>query len=788
LLLNIRESIIENFNQIIIYKYKKMNYQNLKWIAAVLITLTIWSCTKKVVNTSVTETEVKVVANVANQEWNKADSILALMTLSEKLGQLQQLDGGISRDDLPKLIEAGKVGSVLNEVNPEIVAKYQKVAMEKSRLGIPLLIGRDVIHGYRTIFPIPLGQSASWNTEIVEEGARIAAKEAAAIGINWTFAPMIDVARDPRWGRIAESPGEDAFLTSEMGVAMIKGFQGNGNYEDGNIAACAKHFAAYGMAEGGRDYNTATVGERQLREVYLRPFKAAVDAGAMSFMTSFNEVDDIPASGNQFLLREVLKGEWKYDGMVVSDWASIIEMIPHGYCKNEKEAAFKAMRAGVDMEMTSTAYNDHLEMLLKEDKVKMSQIDAAVRRILWMKVRLGLFENPYPVSKNVISVLSASHLEAAKQAAIESIVLLKNENSVLPISDKIKSIAVIGPLADAPHEQLGTWSFDGKKADSQTPLKAFQKMLGEDTKVNYAVGLKISRTKEKTGFKAAIEAAEKSDIIFYFVGEEAILSGEAHSRAHLNLPGFQEDLLDELTKTGKKIVLVVMAGRPLVLTDLLPKVDAVLYAWHGGTMAGPAIVEVAIGKANPSGKLPVTFPTAVGQIPMYHSHKNTGRPADEDNWTEMYKIPVGAWQTSLGNRSHYLDEGYMPLFPFGFGLSYTNFEYKNLNISNAKMTASETVIAEIEVKNTGKYDGKEVVQLYIQDLFGSVTRPVRELKGFQKISLKAGETKTVRFEISPEELKFFDADKNFTVEAGDFKLWIGGHSDCTDFVAFEVID
>lgn len=765
-----------------------MKYQNIKWLAFLIIAITaVWSCTQKVVKMKANEVENRAV--IVDADWNKADSILALMTLSEKLGQLQQLDGGISKNDLPKLIEAGKVGSVLNEIDPKLITKYQKIALEKSRLGIPLLIGRDVIHGYRTMFPIPLAQSASWNLDLVEEGSRIAAKEASSVGINWTFAPMIDITRDPRWGRIAESPGEDAYLTSKMGVAMIKGFQGNGQYKSGNIAACAKHFAAYGMAEGGRDYNTAIVGERQLREIYLRPFQAAIEeADVMSFMTSFNEVNDVPASGNEFLLKQVLREEWKYNGMVVSDWESIKEMIPHGYCKDEKEAAFKAMRAGVDMEMTSTTYNDNLEELMAENKINISQIDAAVRRILWTKIRLGLFENPYPNTENAATVLAAEHLEAAKQAAIESMVLLQNKNAVLPISNKIKSVAVIGPMANAPHEQMGTWSFDGKKADSQTPLKAIEKMLSDKVKVNYAAGLKISRTKEKTGFKAALEAAEKSDIILYFVGEEAILSGEAHSRAHLNLPGVQEQLLDELVKTNKQIVLVVMAGRPLILTDLLPKVDAVLYAWHGGTMAGPAIADVITGKSNPSGKLPVTFPRAVGQIPIYHAHKNTGRPANKENWVPIDKIPVEAWQTSLGNTSHYLDEGFTPLFPFGYGLSYTDFEYKNLKISKNKIGQKDEFIATIEVKNSGKYDGKEVVQLYIQDLFGSVTRPVKELKGFQKIELKAGETKVVSFTITPEDLKFFDADKNFVVEEGQFKLWIGGHSATDDFVEFEVVE
>ncbi|MFK7981153.1 MAG: glycoside hydrolase family 3 N-terminal domain-containing protein [Saprospiraceae bacterium] len=765
-------------------KMNKMKHNFLTFLI-LGITIIILGCSLKNKNLSLPNIKKNVTKTDIN--WSKADSLLALMTLTEKLGQLQQLDGGISKKELPRLIEEGRVGSVLNEVNPKLIAKYQKIALEKSRLGIPLLIGRDVIHGFRTMFPIPLAQSASWNMDLVEEGAKIAAKEASAIGVNWTFAPMIDVGRDPRWGRIAESPGEDVYLTSEVGVAMIKGFQGAGNYKEGNIAACAKHFAAYGLAEGGRDYNTAIVGERQLREIYLRPFLAAVENDVMSFMTSFNEVNDIPASGNRFLLKQVLREEWEYKGVVVSDWESVKEMIAHGYCKDLKEAGYKAMHAGLDMEMVSTSYNDYLEVLMSEGKIDIKQIDAAVRRILWIKIRLGLFENPYPNKEEAANTLSDKHLEIAKQAAIESAVLLKNDNGILPISDKIKSVAVIGPLADAPHEQMGTWAFDGKKADSKTPLKALQTMLGGNVKVNYAVGLKVSRTKNNDGFKAALEAANQSDVVLYFVGEESILSGEAHCRAHLNLPGKQEALLEELSKTGKKIVLVVMAGRPLILTNLLPKVDAVLYAWHGGTMAGPAIANILIGKANPSGKLPITFPRAVGQIPIYHAHKNTGRPANESNWVSIDKIPVEAWQTSLGNTSHYIDEGFKPLFPFGYGLSYTSFDYKNLRISKNKMTNAESLLAEVEVTNTGKYDGKEVVQLYIQDLFGSVTRPVKELKGFQKVELKAGVTKTVRFEISANDLNFYNADMEFLTETGGFKLWIGEHADCSDFVAFEVV-
>ncbi len=714
----------------------------------------------------------------------RADSLLALMTLREKLGQLQQLDGGLSKNDLPTLIKEGKVGSVLNEVDTDLLEKYQRIALEESRHGIPLLIGRDVVHGFRTIFPIPLAQSATWNPRLVEEGARIAAVESKAVGINWTFAPMIDVARDPRWGRIAESPGEDPYLASIMGVANIRGFQGKNLSDSGSMAACVKHFAAYGMSEGGRDYNSANVGERHLREVYLRPFAAAVEADAASFMTSFNEINDVPATGNEFLLRGILKGEWNYDGMVVSDWESVKEMIAHGYCADEKAAALSAMRAGVDMEMTSTCMVDNLPALLTEKKIKLSQIDDAVKRILVLKYRLGLFENPYPRRELQAQVLSEDNLKAALRTAEQSMVLLKNENAILPLKDDLKSMAVIGPMADAPYEQLGTWIFDGKEKDSVTPLNALKKALADKTEVNYAQGLKISRTKTREGFPAAIAAAEKSDIVLFFVGEEAILSGEAHSRAHLNLPGIQEELLAELGKTGKPIVMIVMAGRPLILTDLLPQVSAVLYAWHPGTMAGPAITNLLTGKVNPSGKLPVTFPRAVGQIPVYHAHKNTGRPANADNWVHIDDIPVKAWQTSLGNTSHYLDVGFTPLFPFGFGLSYTDFTYGDLQLDQTKMQKNGRIIASVKVTNTGEVIGREIVQLYIRDKFGSVTRPVRELKGFEEFTLKPGESTTVLFEITEEKLAFFNADMKLSAEAGEFTLWIGGHAATSSSVDF----
>lgn len=713
-----------------------------------------------------------------------ADSVLQLMTLAEKLGQLQQLDGGISYHDLPRLIKEGKVGSVLNEVNPERNAEYQRIARQESRLGIPLLIGRDVVHGFKTMFPIPLGQSATWNRALVRQGARIAAKEASAAGINWTFAPMIDVARDPRWGRIAESPGEDPYLTAEMGVAMIQGFQGNDMSERGRIAACAKHFAAYGMAEGGRDYNSAIVGDRYLHEVYLRPFKAAVATGAGSFMTSFNEINDVPASGNTYLLREVLKGKWAYPGMVVSDWESITEMIAHGYCDGPKQAAKAAMNAGVDMEMTSTSFNDNLETLLAEKQVTHGQIDEAVQRILFLKSRLGLFKEARPQVQFAAETLGPDHREAAKQTATESVVLLKNQGNTLPLSSQLKSIAVIGPLADAPHEQMGTWSFDGKKEHSVTPLTALRQTFAGRAKINYAPGLKISRTKTEEGFAKALAAAEASEAIVFFAGEEAILSGEAHSRAHLDLPGSQQKLLEQLAATGKPLVLVVMAGRPLIMTDLLPSVDALLYAWHPGTMAGPALADLLTGKANPSGRLPVTFPKAVGQIPIYHAHKNTGRPAKMETWVHLDSIPVHAWQTSLGNTSHYLDEGFTPLFPFGYGLSYTQFEYGPIALSRSRAGKNESITARVQLTNTGPVAGQEVVQLYLRDHFANVTRPVRELKDFQKIHLEAGASTEVTFTLTPEDFSFYHANMDYGPQAGDYTIWIGPHAASEASVAY----
>lgn len=704
---------------------------------------------------------------------NKVETLLHKMTLEEKLGQMNQLSPW-DFEDLAKRVRKGEVGSILNVVNPEEVNKIQKIAVEESRLGIPLIVSRDVIHGYKTIFPIPLGQAATFNPEIVKEGARVAAIEASADGIRWTFAPMIDVARDPRWGRIAESCGEDPYLNAVMGAAMIKGYQGDSLNDPTAIAACAKHFVAYGAAEGGRDYNSTFIPERVLRNVYLPPFKAAADAGCATFMTSFNDNDGVPSTANSFVLKDVLRKEWKYDGMVVTDWASALEMVNHGFCTDGKDAAEKSVNAGVDMEMVSETFIQNLKQSIAENKVSMETIDNAVRNILRLKFRLGLFDNPYVVTPQTVKY-AEKHLQTAKTAAEQSVILLKNENQTLPFTDKIKTLAAIGPMADAPYEQMGTWVFDGEKEHTQTPLTAIKEMYGDKVKVLFEKGLEYSRDKNTAGIARAVSAARQADAVVVFVGEESILSGEAHSLANLNLQGAQSQLIKELAATGKPVVTVVMAGRQLVIADEVKVSDAMLYSFHPGTMGGPAIADILFGKVNPSGKTPVTFPRMSGQVPIYYAQHKTGRPA---NPTEMLidEIPVEAGQTSVGCRSFYLDAGNSPLFPFGYGLSYTTFEYSNLSLASDKLTAQDTLSISFTLKNTGKYDGTEVVQLYIQDKVGSVTRPVKELKRFQRVTLKAGESIQVSLSLPVSELAFWGYDMNYTVEPGDFTLWVGTNS------------
>lgn len=704
---------------------------------------------------------------------NKVEALLDKMTLEEKLGQMNQLSPW-DFDELAGKVRKGEVGSILNYTDSALVNKIQRVAVEESRLGIPLLVSRDVIHGYKTIFPIPLGQAATFNPQIVERGARVAAVEASADGIRWTFAPMIDISRDPRWGRIAESCGEDPYLTSVMGTAMIKGFQGSSLNSPTSMAACAKHFVAYGASEGGKDYNSTFVPERVLRNVYLPPFKAAVDAGCATFMTSFNDNDGVPGTANKFVLKDILRDEWKFDGMVVTDWASAAEMINHGFCADGKDAAEKSVNAGVDMDMVSETFIKNLKRSLEENVVSMQAIDNAVRNILRLKFRMGLFDNPYIATPQRVKY-AEEHLKVAKEAVEQSVILLKNSSGTLPLTDNVRTIAVVGPMADAPYEQLGTWVFDGEKEHTVTPLKAIKEMYGDKVNVIFEPALAYSRDKDRSGIVKAVSAARRADAVIVFVGEESILSGEAHSLANLDLQGAQSELIKSLSAVGKPLVTVVMAGRQLTIGKEVEASDAVLYSFHPGTMGGPAIADILFGKVNPSAKTPVTFPRMTGQLPMYYAHNNTGRPA---NPTEMLidEIPVEAGQTSVGCRSFYLDAGDTPLFPFGYGLSYTTFEYSNLKLASDMLTVGGELLVAVDLKNTGRYDGVEVVQLYIQDKVGSVTRPVKELKAFRRVALKAGESTVVSFSLPVSELAFWGYDMTYGVEPGDFRLWVGTSS------------
>lgn len=697
----------------------------------------------------------------------KVDELLSKMTLHEKVGQMNQLSGGAWLVDQAA---KGEVGSILNCVDPAEINAVQKAAVEQSRLGIPILVSRDVIHGFRTIFPIPIGQAATFDPAIVEKGARIAAVEATASGVRWTFSPMLDIARDPRWGRVAEGSGEDPYLDALMGVAMVKGYQGDDLSDPTSMAACIKHFVGYGAAEGGRDYNTTMISERSLRNTYFPAFKAAAEAGAATLMTSFNEIDGIPSTGNKWLLKDLLRDEWGWDGMVVTDWNSAGEMIAHGFSRDLKHTAEQAINAGVDMDMMSYGFIQYVEELVKEGKVSEKEIDRAVRNILKLKFELGLFEHPYVDETASAKVdYAPEHLEAAKQCAIESAVLIKN-NGVLPLAGA-KTILVTGPLADAPHEQMGTWAFDGQEEHTLTPLAA----LRQEYDVIWEPGLDYSRDKDRSDFAKVRIAASRADAAVVFVGEEAILSGEAHSLSNLNLQGAQSELIAEVAKSGKPVVVVVIAGRPLTIERDLANCDAMLYSFHPGTMGGPALADLIKGKAVPSGKLPMTFLRDAGQAPFYYNHNNSGRPCNGTE-TLLDDIPMAAGQTSLGCTSYYLDTGYGPLFPFGYGLSYTSFEYGKPVVENAELGRDDVLRVSFDLKNTGKYEGTEVAQLYVQDKVGSVVRPVRELKRFERVNLAPGESRKVTFELPVAELAFWNFDMEYVVEPGDFRLWVAGDS------------
>lgn len=713
----------------------------------------------------------------------KVQSLLSKMTLDEKIGQLLQKNGGSFSDSV---VKACGIGSVLNETNVEVQNRIQKIAVENSRLGIPIIFARDVIHGFRTIMPIPLAQAATWDPSVVEAGARVAAIEAASSGIRWTFSPMVDVTRDPRWGRISEGYGEDTYLASEMGAATVRGYQGKNLSDKNSIAACVKHFAAYGWAEGGRDYNSANIPENELRDVILPPFKKCIDEGALSLMPSFNDINGVPSSGNEYLMNNILRKEWQYNGVVVSDWVSISQLVTHGFAENGKEAARMAINSTLDMDMASPVYETYLKELLSEGTITIAQIDEAVARILKMKFELGLFENPYTNQSDFPAMLNQQNLEVAMKAAIESAVLLKNDG-VLPIQNKVKTIAIIGPLADAPHDQMGTWVMDGDKKNSVTPLVAISlkaKELG--IKVIYERALELSRSKNISNRDAVVKAASQADLVLLFLGEESILSGESHCRADINLPGAQEELVALVAAQNKPVATVIMAGRPLTFERIIEQNSAILYAMHGGTMAGPAISDLLFGVVSPSGKLPVTFPRHVGQVPLYYNHRNTGKPATNKSWERIDDIPAEAPQLSIGNTSHYLDYGFEPMYPFGFGLSYTTFGYKNLKIKNSNLSLDGVVEVSVEVSNTGSYDADEIVQLYIRDLVASRVRAVKELKRFKRIHLAKGESKTVTFELPVSELGFHNQQMKYTVEPGDFNLWVGGSSNAGLMEKFSV--
>ena len=727
---------------------------------------------------------IAIIAMVACQSNDpverQIDNLLSQMTLEEKIAQMVQINGGQISDSLAQQVRNG-AGSMLNSVGAE-ANHYQRIAVEESRLGIPMIFARDVIHGFRTIFPIPLGQAATFNPAIVEEGARIAAEEAMQAGLRWTFSPMVDVARDPRWGRVAEGYGEDTYLASVMGAAAVRGYQGNDSIV--RMAACVKHFAGYSASEGGRDYNSTWIPEIQLRETYLPPFKAAVDVGSMSVMCAFNDLNGVPASGNKHLNVDILRNEWLFDGVLISDWASLQNMNNQGNSATLKEATLLSINAQMDMDMESQGYPRHLKELVLEGKVSEKAIDNCVRNILRMKFRLGLFDNPYCYTENP-EYFTPEALAMAQQAAEESAVLLKN-NGILPISNNQYpiSILVCGPLANAPHEQNGTWCFDKEDAMTITPMMAFRELAKEGKiRLIEQPGEHWSREHNKENIATLARLAKQADVVLYFAGEESILSGEARCRAHLDLPGDQSEQIRAIKATGTPLVLTVMAGRPLCIREDIDRADAVLYAFHGGTMQGLALANLIMGKVAPSGRLPMTFPMSEGQIPFYYNYKMPSRVMAQSPKL-INDIPVRAYQFSIGESSYWLEYGNKPEYPFGYGLTYTTFDYGPVVLSDTTLIASSSncLIASCEITNTGCVTATAVPQLYIRDVVGSLTRPLRELKGFQRVEIPVGETRTVRFEIAEQDLAYWhlaegvtlgsEGEYVFSAEKGEFHVWI----------------
>lgn len=740
----------------------------------------------------------------------RIDALLAQMTIEEKLGQLEQLDGhadGKYRPEHTELIRKGLLGSTLNVRGAKLTNELQRVAMEQSRLKIPVIFGFDVIHGYRTIFPVPLGEASSWDPATVERASSIAAAETRASGVHWTFAPMVDIARDARWGRIVEGSGEDPYLGSVMARARVRGFQGSDYSAPDKVVACAKHWVAYGAAEAGRDYNTTDMSERTLREVYFPPFKAAVDAGVGTLMSAFNDLNGVPTTANPFTLTQVLRGEWKFDGFVVSDYTSVMELLNHRFAATEPEAAQHALNAGTDMEMVSRFYINHGADLLRAGKVRQETIDQAVRRVLRIKFRLGLFERPYAdEAREQAVVFSSANVAAAREIAARSLVLLKNERDTLPLNKSIKSIAVIGPLADDPRAMLGSWAGDGRADDAVTLLAGIKEKApgakiihakgvaieGRGVTGNYdekpasaaaetaggtnvasAANIQAARSATTTAgpnsIEAAMRAARESEVIVLAVGETADMSGEAASRTSLDLPGRQMELIQAIHSLGKPYVIVLMNGRPLTINWLAENSPAILETWFAGTQAGSAIADVLFGDVNPGGKLPVTFPRTLGQVPIYYNQKSTGRPPTDQKYT-----------------SKYLDVPVTPLYPFGYGLSYTKFKFADIRLSAKSISPDGRLTVTVEVENTGKRAGDEVAQLYIRDHASSVTRPVKELKGFERITLQPGEKRRVQFTLTPEHLGFYNRDLRFVVEPGEFKVFVGPDSENLLAETFEV--
>lgn len=705
----------------------------------------------------------------------KVDSVLAMMTIEEKVGQLNMLSSGFAEtgptlsEEYRKLIGESKVGAILNAHTVDHTLDLQRVAVEETRLGIPLLFAFDVIHGHRTIFPVPLAESSTWDPELIKKTSRVAAEESAAAGLHWTFTPMVDISPDPRWGRIVESSGEDPLLNELFGVARIEGFQGDDLYDLNTIMATAKHFAAYGAAQAGRDYNTVDISERTLREIYLPPFKAAVDAGVESFMTAFNEYDGVPATGSEFLFNEILRDEWGFDGVVVTDYTAIMEMIPHGFARDSTHAAELAIDANVDMDMMSSIFLEYLPGLVESGDVSEQQVDMAVARILDVKFELGLFEDPYRYSdhdREKETIMRDDFLDFALEVAEQSIVLLKNENNLLPLSKDLENIALIGPLGDNQYDVMGSWSAAGEQSDNVSLLEGMENALPEGINIQFAKGVQLSledNSGNENGIAEAVELAKESDFVIMALGEGRHMSGEAASRTTLNLPGGQQELLEAVHETGTPVVLVLMAGRPLDIRWAAENIPSIVNAFYLGTRTGDAIASVLFGDHSPGGKLTFSWPYNVGQIPNVYYHKNTGRPMDPDGHYT----------------SKYLDAPNAPLYPFGYGLSYTTFEYSEINISETEMTDSGSLKVSVEVANTGERAGHEVVQLYTRKMVASVTQPVRLLRDFAKIYLEPGETQTIEFELAAADLTYLDQQLEPVLEPGVVKIFVGGNVEDT---------